>query len=258
MTAAAPTFRFYTSNIERAVETVAKEPQVARETEYYRSKIEEIKSLDEFMADSRVFRYALEAYGLGEMSYAKAFFRKILEEGVDEPDSLANRLTDQRYTEFAKDFNFKRYGDATTTFERVRGGVVDRYHRQAMEEAAGASNDGARLALYFQRRAGEIDSPYDILADEALLKTVQVALGLPAAMSYLDIDKQAEMITSRLDLAELSDPQYLSEFLTRFVTLWDVENPEAIPVPAIAPIGSTVQSISTDLLATLQNIKTRG
>ncbi len=253
---AAVTYRLYTQNVDRMLDSVAKKPPVARETEYYLSKIEEVDSLDAFMADSRLVNYAMEAYGLGEMSYAKAFIRKVLEEGIDNSGSLANRLTDRRYFEFAQDFNFARYGDTTTTFERTRSGTVDKYHQQQMEVAAGDANKGARLALYFARRAGDIDSPYDILADTALSQVVRTALGIPKETALMDIEKQADMISERLDIENLSDPEELDTFLERFVTMWDLENPDSVSVPSIVPLVSGVQTVSQDLLAAIQTLKT--
>lgn len=254
---AAVTYRFYTSNYERVSEAVANKPQVARETEYYLTKIEEVKSIDDLVADSRLFNYMMKAYGLEDMSYAKAFVRKVLEGGVDETDSFANQLTDPRYRELASDFNFARYGEITTTFERTRGGVVDRYQRQSIEEQAGNDNTGARLALYFERRVGEIETPYDILGDVALLQVVRTNLGLPAQISLLDIDKQAQLISARLDIEDLSDPDFVADFLNDFVVRWDAENPEQVSAPTITPLRSSgIQSFSVDLLTSLQGLKT--
>ena len=207
---AAVTYRLYASNYERLNESVARKPQVARETEYYLSKIEDVKSVDDLMGDFRLYGYVMKAYGLDDMSYAKAFIRKVLEGGVDSSDAFAKQLADPRYAELATDFNFKRYGELATTFERTRSGVAERYQRQSVEEQAGEASTGARLALYFERKAAEIDSPYDILADTALLEVVRTNLGLPAQISFLDIEKQAELITSKLDLKDLSDPDFVA------------------------------------------------
>jgi hypothetical protein len=43
----------------------------------------------------------VEAFGLGDMAYAKAFMRKVLAGGVKDSDSFANKLTDPRYRELA-------------------------------------------------------------------------------------------------------------------------------------------------------------
>ena len=92
------------------------------------------------------------------MTYAKAFMRKVLTEGIDKRDSFANRLADTRYREFVETFNFARYGDDhDRSSTRTRQGTVDRYVRQTLEEDAGAQNEGVRLALYFERKAPSID-----------------------------------------------------------------------------------------------------
>ena len=39
-------------------------------------------------ANTRVFNYAMNAFGLGDMAYAKAFMRKVLTEGVDDSTEL--------------------------------------------------------------------------------------------------------------------------------------------------------------------------
>ena len=44
--------------------------------------------------------------------------------------------------------------------------------RQAMEQDAGASNEGVRLALYFERMAPRIKNAYQLLADKALRRRV--------------------------------------------------------------------------------------
>jgi hypothetical protein len=116
-----------------------------------------------------------------------------------------------------------------------------------------------RLALYFQRSAANIDTAYSILADPALLKVVQTALGIPAATSSMDIDRQAAMITARLNIDDLKDPTKLNKFLSRFAVLWDVDNPTSAPETSVALISQPLSAgIGADLLATLQNLKLGG
>ncbi len=92
---------------------VKKDPMVARETAYYLENITKVKSAEEMVDDTRLLNYAAKAYGLEDMSYAKAFMLKVLEEG---PDGFADKLADSRYTAFAKAFNFAAYGGTATTF----------------------------------------------------------------------------------------------------------------------------------------------
>ena len=254
------TYATIARNLTRSLSTTAAKPQVARESAYYLANIGKAKSIDDFLGNRRLLTFAMKAYGLQDMAYAKAFMRKVLTEGIDKAGSFANGLSDKRYKQFAEAFNFARYGATATTFERTRQGTVDRYVRQTLEEDAGAQNEGVRLALYFERNAAKIESAYGILADPALLKVVQTALGMPAATSAINIDRQAEMIAKRLDIDDLKDPTKLNRFLSRFASLWELSNPTTTPASAATlitqPLG--VSGIGLDVLATLQNLKLGG
>jgi len=169
-------YRLLASDMTRSLERTAATPTVERDSVRYLDRIGTIKSIEDFLADDRVFSYAMKAFGLGDMVYAKAFMRKALEGGIDDKESFANSLADKRYRDFVETFNFARYGETATVFTRTQQGTVDKYVQQTLEESAGAQNQGVRLALYFQRKAASIDDVYDILADPALLKVVQTAL----------------------------------------------------------------------------------
>ena len=246
-------------NLQRSLSTTAAKPQVARDTEYYLAHIVDVKSIDDFLGDDRLFAYAMKAFGLEDMTYAKALMRKVLAGGIDKRDSFANSLVDPRYRDFAATFNFVRYDVATTIFDSTRQGTVDRYVRQTLEEDAGQQNEGVRLALYFQRKASGLTSAYGILADVALLKVAQTALGIPASASAMDIDRQAQMISAKLDIEDLKDPEKLASFLNRFASLWELENPTSAPAsPSLLFSQPLELGIGADLLASLQNLKLGG
>ncbi len=260
MLTTAATYRMVANDLARSLDTTSKRPDVARETAYYLKNIGNVKSIDDFLGDDRLFAYAMKAFGLQDMSYAKAFMRKVLTEGIDDRRSFANSLADVRYREFAETFNFARHGETTTIFQRTQQGTVDKYLRQTLEEDAGRQNEGVRLALYFQRKAPQLSSPYGILADRALLTVVQTALGISPAMSAADIDRQAEEISKRLDIADLKDPVKLQKFIDRFVGLWEISNPSTPRLsPAALLIGQPIEfGMRPDLLASLQTLNIRG
>ncbi len=139
------------ANLTRSLQAAAAKPQVVRETAYYLDNIGKVKSVDDFLGNDRIFAYAMKAFGLQDMTYAKAFMRKVLTEGIAESDSFANKLADRRYREFADAFNFAQFGATATIFDSTRQGTVDRYVRQTLEEDAGSRDEGVRLALYFDR-----------------------------------------------------------------------------------------------------------
>lgn len=236
---------------------VAEKPDVARETEYYLANIGKIKTVDDFMADSRIYNYALKAHGLEDMAYAKAFIRKVLTEGVADSEAFARKLADSRYAALAETFNFEAHGAAATAFEKAQKGVVERYTRQTLEEEAGADNPGVRLALYFERMAPSIKSGMEILADDALVEVIRTVLQLPDEIAAMDVDRQAEFIEDSIDIGDFQDPVKVSKLLERFAALWEMEN-SSDPVSVVSLFAPSTQGISTDLLISINSLKLGG
>lgn len=251
-------YRLIARDLPRSLAQKAKEPQVALESAYYLKKIGDVKSIDDFLKDTRLFKFAMTAFGLDDMAYAKGFVRKILTDGVDNTKSLANRLTDSRFKALATAFNFARDGAATTSSPATRQGIVDRYVQQTLETSAGADDEGVRLALYFQRTAPTVKSAYGLLADQALWTVVKTVLGFPTEMASADITKQAAAVNKRLDIATLSDPAKLEKFIGRFTAMWDAQNVQASPILTLFGNRGSSSGISLDLAMTLNNLKRGG
>jgi Protein of unknown function (DUF1217) len=250
-------YQLITRDIERSIDRVEKQPVAKRETEYYLANITKVKSIEDFLADDRLYKYAMKAFGLKDMDYAKAFMKKVLTEGIDDADSFANSLTDKRYAEFAKTFDFVGFGETTTILDKTRQGTVDKYLRQTLEEDAGKQNEGVRLALYFERKAPGLTSFYEVLADPALAQVVRTALGLPDSFAAADIDKQVALFESKIDIADFKDPEKLSKFMLRFTSLWELSNPTATAqTPTSVLFGQPAEfGISTDLMMAMQKMK---
>jgi hypothetical protein len=259
---AAVSYRMITENLDRSLKNTADKPQVEREIKYYLENITKVKSIDDFLADDRLYNFAMKAHGLGDMAYAKAFMKKALTEGIDERRSFANTLSDPRYKQFVETFNFARYGETTMAFDRTQQGTVDNYIRQTLEEDAGAQNEGTRLALYFERKAPTIDSIFDILGDKALLQVIHTAFQIPELSALMDIDKQAEMIGKKLDIEDLKDPEKLKSLMNRFTSLWELKNGGASSAAssnaAVQVLSGATLGISGDVLSALQNLKMGG
>ena len=104
-------YQLIARDMPKAIDRVEREPMVDRETKYYIENISKVKTVEEFVGNDRLFRYAMKAHGLEDMAYAKAFMIKALKEGVSDPDSFANKLQDKRYAEFVSTYNFEKYGE---------------------------------------------------------------------------------------------------------------------------------------------------
>ncbi len=255
-------YRLIANNLDASLKRVAEQPQVKREADYYLAHIEDIDTIDQFLADDRLYRFAMKASGLEDMIFARAFMRKVLEEGISSPDSFANKLSDGRFRAFARRFNFKDFGASATTFERARRQVVDDYVRLTLEKQAGESNEGVRLALYLQRKAPGLRNGYDVLADKALVKVAETILGY--SLVHGNIDRHARAVEKAMDIARLKEPGRLDKLLARFATMWEMRNAggAGAPGPGGAANALLVQPLSAgigqDVLMTLQTLKITG
>lgn len=230
---------------------------VKAETEYFKTNMAKVESIDDFLADDRLIKYAMYAFDIDADEFDPAFMRKVLEGGVADPKSFANQQTDKKFAEFAAAFDFMKYGEQTTTRKPAVDGAVASYMRQTLEEDAGTQNEGVRLALYFERKAPQVSSFMQILADPAMAQVVRTALGLPDAFATADIDKQAALFEKRLNIDDFKDPEALGKFLRRFTAMWEVANVSPLSTsPALAILSQSGQyGISADTLAAIALMK---
>jgi hypothetical protein len=171
------------------------------EGEYYTAEVAKISSLDEFLADSRLVTIALEANGIDPEGVTSDFLRDIFASDLDDPESVINEQENSAaYVSLVTSFNFDSEGnvlredqDAIVTRQGLYE-TLDQYLRQTLEEQAGEDNEGVRLALYFERKAGSLVDAYDLLADDALAEVFRTIFSLPDEFSSRDIDPQAKIV----------------------------------------------------------------
>lgn len=250
-------FNNINKDLAKSLDRTAKAPDVKRETDYYLSKIESIKTVDDFLKNDRVYRYAMKAYGLEDMIYAKGMIKKILTEGTSAPRSLANRMNDPRFKTFAAAFDFATFKASATLREAAKTGTTNAFVRMQLEKNAGTENEGVRLALYFQRQASSVKSEYSILADKALLKVYQTAFDVNPMSSLLSIEKQAAQIKSKIDIKDLQDPAKVNAIIKKFTAKYDVANAQSNaasnPVLALYDNSGSV-GLSPDLYNSIFNL----
>ena len=230
---------------------------IAAETAYYNANVVKLTSIDDLMANQRLLNYALSAYGLDPSTQTPATVRKMLEGGITDPNSPANKSGSKAYVAFVTAFNFAQYGEKATTRTLAQQPSTDKYVRQTLEDDAGKTNDGVRLALYFQRKAPTLTNWYEVLADKALSQVVRTAFGLPDSFAKADIDKQVQLFQQKFNIKDFANPQKLGKFIGRFTTMYEMNNPSSPQISAASVLFAqpTTAGISTDLLLTMQRMK---
>ena len=200
MTTTTTAFTAIVRDLARMQSITAQTPTAKHAIAYYRTNIGKITSLDQFVGDYRLLSFALNAYGLGDQIKSIALVRKVIEGGVSDPQSLANKLRDPRWKSFAAAFDFK--GGPPLAFSqssRVQM-TVQSYVQQKLESDQGAQNAGVQLALYFRRIGPTITNSYEVMGDKNLLKVAQTILGLPASFNAANIDAIAASIKKAMPI----------------------------------------------------------
>jgi hypothetical protein len=246
----------------RQLAAAAAQPTVKNDTAYYLANIGKVTTVSQFVNNYRLFSYAMKAYGLTDMTYAKGLISKLLTEGTTSPTALANTLTDSRYKAFATAFDFAGSGASATSAASATTDTVSKYVEQSLEDSQGQQNQGVELALYFKREASSVTNIYGLLADSALLKVVQTTFGIPASSGVENIDTQAAYLKKFINVADLQDPAKVQKLLTRFTAMWDAsgQNTSASTTSANALLVSDSSSfgLSSDLLLSIANLKLGG
>ncbi|MBY5316048.1 DUF1217 domain-containing protein [Rhizobium leguminosarum] len=230
------------------------------EISYFREQMATITTASEFLADDRLVSFVLEAKGLDPDDVTSDALEEMFSSDLDDEDSYVNKLDDNRFAELVGAFNFDQDGnisaDPTGTVQQ-RGDVletIDAYVRLTLEDDQGDSNTGVRLALYFQRKAPEISSAYDILGDSALFEFFTTSFNLSSYVSNMDVDKQAEMIDNFIDMKDLSDPDKVDDLIKRFTAMYDMANGTGTTSTALSILTGSA-TISADTLLAMAQLK---
>ncbi|KUF09609.1 DUF1217 domain-containing protein [Pseudoponticoccus marisrubri] len=204
-----------TQSKQRAVFDAA--PELVRDTDYFASEIRNVTSAEDLVADRRLLRVALGAFGLQDDIDNTFFVRKVLEDGINDPEALANRLTDERYKSLARTFAFDSALEPATQRDGFAADIISRFRAQEFEVAVGNQDESLRLAMNYERSLPEIARAsggddtkwFRVMGTTPLRNVLETALGLPSGFGQLDIDKQLEMfrdkVNSRFGVKEIND-----------------------------------------------------
>ena len=198
MTSTLTSYTLIARNLPAAMKRKAADPATARETAYFKANIGKVKSADDFLADKRLYAYAMKAFGLEDMTYAKAFMRKVLTEGTASPSSFANRLADDRYVAFAKAFDFSSIRTATGT-DAIEAGsdaapaAAARLSGTMLVKTLDFSGaNEARFTLTTQLGAGKVSSATIVLNKDTLGPIAHDLTAVKATEIYSAIQGQIE------------------------------------------------------------------
>lgn len=218
--------------------TFDKSADVARDVAYFEANIGKVTSAADLVADRRLLKVALGAFGLEGEIDKKAFLRKVLDEGSTDTKALAVRLTDPAYKKFSAAFGFGDTGGSQTATKGFATTITTAYKTRAFEAAVGESNDDMRLAMNFKREIADLaagekgGSWYSVIGSKSLRQVIEKAFGLPTdSFSKLDVDRQRDILRQKsssllgsADLSVFQDATKVSKVIDRFLARSQIDN----------------------------------
>lgn len=223
---------FLSRTREAQQEAFDRSASVVRDTAYFEERIGAVGSAEELVADRRLLRIALGAFGLDSEIDSTFFVRKTLEETTFDPKSLSNRLSDKRYLEMAKAFGFGDLDPPNTALSDFGARITALYRERQFEVAVGNQSEDMRLALGLERDLGGLIDKgmsdkaawFTVMATQPLRVVFERAFGLPTVIGTLDIDRQLELFRGKAQalfgdpsLAQFADPEKLDTLRRSFL-----------------------------------------
>lgn len=223
---------FLTRTRDAQKEAFAESASLQRDEAYFRARIGGISSAEELVADRRLLKVALGAFGLEADVDNRYFIRRVLEDGTLKPDALGHKLADKRYLEFSKAFGFGDYATPRTKLSDFADAILASYETRSFEAAVGAQDANMRLAMNAERElaklAGRAISDdarwFQVMGSPPLREVFQTALGLPPAFARLDLDQQlgafrerAERVLGDAEISQFSDTEKIGRLVGVFL-----------------------------------------
>lgn len=225
--------RFVERTYERQLENFSRNPEIRRDIDHFLDTAGAVDSVADLMADPRILRVVLGAFGLEDDLPKRAFIRKVIEEGTLTPRAFANRMAEPAYREMAAELGFGDFG-GRLGLGSVRESIAERYRVRRFESAVGEQDVDLRLALNFRREIARIAEGaatsgagwFRVLGSRPLRAVVEAAFGLPERFAALDIDQQRselESIARRRfgegSVAVFRDPAAVETTIRRFLAV---------------------------------------
>ena len=181
------------------------DPGTQRDEAYFRAHIGEVHTAEQLVADHRLLKVALGAFGLEADIGNRFFIRKVLADGTLEGSALSNKLANKQYREMAAAFGFGDFSTPRTQLSDFADEILSDYRRSSFEAAVGEVNPDLRIVLHAGHALTDIADEtlsedgkwFSVMGSPPLRSLFETAFGLPSSFGTLDIDRQLGVLKDK-------------------------------------------------------------
>lgn len=202
-------WRFLERTYDAQLEAHSNSTVQKNDAAYFAENIGKIDTAEKLVSDRRLLGVSLAAFGLQDDIDNKYFIKTILSGGLVDPDSLANRLTDERYKSLTKAFGFGDLPVARTKLSYFADEILAKFKTESFEVAVGEQNNDFRIALNAKEELDKIATSdaaddtkwFQVMGNPPLRQLFEVALGLPSSFGQIDLDQQLSVFRDKVGAA---------------------------------------------------------
>lgn len=205
------------ANESQDIQATAQQPAVQRAVAKFTSAVTSATSVQQLLSNPDVMQVLLTANGLGDQIQYTALAQKALTSNIDDPNSLANTLSDTRWKSVAQTYDFANKGLSIIQQPQVISTLANAYAEVTWRQSLDATTPGLSDALTFRQQASGVTSVDQILGDPVLRKVVTTALNIPLQIAFQPLEAQEKAITSQLDISQFKKPQFVETFAQRYL-----------------------------------------
>ncbi len=232
-------YQLYGNNLQQSLARTAAEPVVSQDKAYYDANIGKVKTVSDLVNNYRLLSYATKAFGLSDMTYAKALLTKVLTSDPTSTTSVAAKLNDSRYTAFAAAFGFNTDGTLSTTAKIQSAAQQSATESLFSKNTTLSSTDAATATTAYETAMKSITSLSQLEASPAALGYVLVAYGIDAstASSTFEQTLESDLSNSGSYLNQQADAGYGA-----LSSAFDVDSTGAAATTTAAETDTNIQA----------------
>ncbi len=219
-------------NQTKKIAAEAKQPDVQRDLNAFLKAVHGAKDVKSLLANPAVQKVLLTANGLADQIGFTALATKALLSKTGDPKSLASQLTNPAWKAAAATYNFAGKGLAVLRDPNVLKTITNAYAEISWRKSLDATTPGLSDALTFRDKAASVTKADDILGDPILRRVITTALGIPLEIAYQTLNAQEKAITSKLDITQLKDKNFVEKFAKRYLIAAAADPTQAAPSTA--------------------------
>lgn len=231
-------WRILSRTADQQKDLVAADPVITRELAYFTKNLSRIETAQDLVSDYRMLSVALKAHGLEDDIGNRAFIMQILNSDLSDKKSLANRFSDERYTDLARSFGFTKPKSEVKSDPLLAKKIGEAFIQSEFEMRVGQEDNSMRIVLYAQRELGKVmnsDKSQDskwlaLLGSPPLAEFIQTSLGFGKNLVNLPIESQLTALKSAAkrafgvsDISDITKPAIFERAISLYLTRSEME-----------------------------------